>query len=163
MPSIVCNVVDVYVFRRRADVFEFLLLKRAPGQLLSNTWQAVHGRIEAGETAVAAALRELREETGLRPLGFWQIDYVNTFFVVASDSIMMCPCFAVEVGVEDEVRLSPEHTEADWAMYPDVLGQLIWPGQRQAVKEIMAEIVGARAGERHLRIALDEQTGSAGP
>ncbi|MBI4176980.1 MAG: NUDIX domain-containing protein [Candidatus Aenigmarchaeota archaeon] len=48
------------VFRKSADGVEFLLLKRK-----RKGWELPKGGIEKGETAKRAALREVREETGL--------------------------------------------------------------------------------------------------
>jgi len=42
-----------------------LLARRPPGSHLEGVWEFPGGRIEAGESPVAAARRELREETGL--------------------------------------------------------------------------------------------------
>ena len=41
----------------------------------------VSGGIEQGETATAAALREIREETGLSPSTFYLADAVETFYM----------------------------------------------------------------------------------
>ena len=50
MPRIVCEIIDLYVYRMRSGRPEFLVLHRTGGEL-SGTWQAVHGKIEQGETA----------------------------------------------------------------------------------------------------------------
>lgn len=47
---------------------DVLLVRRATGRH-AGLWSAPGGRIEPGETAVAAAERELREETGLASTG----------------------------------------------------------------------------------------------
>jgi 8-oxo-dGTP pyrophosphatase MutT (NUDIX family) len=52
----------VYLWRRR-DAPEFLLLRRTPNR--GAFWQGVSGHVEAGESPAAAAMREVREETGL--------------------------------------------------------------------------------------------------
>lgn len=106
----------------------------------------------------------------MSPLGFWQIDYVNTFYVESEDVIMMCPCFAVEVSTDAIVRLSEEHTAFEWVeMFEQseaelgsesvvwrpkeaAIGRLMWPGQRVAVREIVAEIVSGNSAEPHLRV-----------
>jgi len=155
MPEIVSNVIDVYAFRRNGTQVEFLLLKRSQGRRLAKTWQAVHGRIEPGETAVQAALRELKEETALRPSGFWQLEFVNTFYLAAEDALLMCPCFAAEIDPATEIVLSDEHTAFRWEPSARAQEGYMWPGQRHAVHEIMAEIITPGLAEPHMRIALE--------
>ena len=46
---------------------QFLLLKRAGTKNYEHLWQGVAGKIEKGESAWQAALRELDEETSLKP------------------------------------------------------------------------------------------------
>lgn len=153
MPRFVAPIVDVYVFRRASAGPEFLLLLRAPERAIGGTWQAVHGRIEDGETATATALRELGEETGLTPTGFWQLEMLNTFFVAAEDAIYVCPCFAVEAAPDAVVRLCEEHTDHRWLAVDDVLRELMWPGQRAAVREIVEEIITGGRAEQFLRLS----------
>lgn len=154
MPEIVSKVIDCYVFRRREGRVEFLTLRRAARTRIGGTWQAVHGKIESGESAVGAALREMREETGLTPIGFWQLETVNTFYVAATDQIMLCPAFAAEVVADAAVAISDEHDEFRWCEPADAIAAFLWPGQRDAVRETMELIVGRSAAERFLRIDL---------
>ena len=58
-------IVDVYVLRPAAGGWEALCLRRAPDERSAGTWETVHGHIEDGERPTDAAVRELREETGL--------------------------------------------------------------------------------------------------
>lgn len=44
---------------------EFLLTKRAPNKGYPNTWETSGGAAQAGDDSLKAALREVREETGL--------------------------------------------------------------------------------------------------
>lgn len=64
-----CSPVAVLVFV--VNDREELLLLSTPGK--QDRWEVVNGGVEAGETVLAAALREAREEAGrdlrLRPLG----------------------------------------------------------------------------------------------
>jgi ADP-ribose pyrophosphatase len=50
-----------FVYRKRASSVELLLLKRKG----SNAYDLPKGHIEKGENAVQAAIREIKEETGL--------------------------------------------------------------------------------------------------
>jgi len=43
-----------------------LLVRQAPGHSLQGQWTVPWGRLEAGESPAAAALRETQEEGGLR-------------------------------------------------------------------------------------------------
>ncbi|MCA9244660.1 MAG: NUDIX domain-containing protein [Phycisphaerales bacterium] len=155
MMRIIAPIVDVYVFRRAPDGPKFLLLLRAAGRRIGSTWQVVHGTIEQTETAVAAALREMREETGLTPTRFWQLEGVNPFFVAAEDAIYMCPGFAAEVASDATVTLCDEHTDFRWLPTDEALGELMWPGQRRAVREIVEEIIGEGRGEPFLRLPIE--------
>jgi ADP-ribose pyrophosphatase YjhB (NUDIX family) len=48
------------------DAGRLLLVRRGPGSAGAGRWSVPGGRIEAGERAADAAVRELFEETGLR-------------------------------------------------------------------------------------------------
>jgi len=47
------------------DRGEFLIMKRSEEQMLGGLWEFPGGKLEAGETPEQAAIREVREETGL--------------------------------------------------------------------------------------------------
>lgn len=144
MPAITSRFVDCHVFRLRPDgADEWLVLKRAPHVHLGGTWQMVSGHLEAGEKAYECAARELHEETGLRPLHFYQASYVNRFYLAASDEIVLSPVFAAQVAPDAEVRLSGEHTEYAWVGYEEARSRFPWPGQRKAIEVVRAQFVQA--------------------
>jgi dATP pyrophosphohydrolase len=158
MPRIVSEQVEVFPFRRRAELVECLMLQRADGDTLGGTWHAVHGAIEGRETAVQAAVRELREESGLSPLRFWQIDYVSVFFLAATDTIHMNPIFGAEIDPAAAVSLSSEHKAFQWLPLAAAIEQFMWPNQRRALREIRKQVIQAGPGEPHLRIDLGQVT-----
>ena len=55
------RVVDTYVFRKIQNGYKFLMLKRAETKIYEHLWQGVAGKMEEGETAWQAAVRELKE------------------------------------------------------------------------------------------------------
>lgn len=128
--------ISTYVFSELHGRPVFLLLLRAPHLLHANTWQAVHGMIDAGETAYEAARRELVEETGLTPERFFRTDYVETFYSEATDAVHLVPAFAGFVTGAPGVRVSEEHTAYEWCDVDDATSRLVFPSQQQAVRLI---------------------------
>lgn len=155
MPRIAADYVDVWLWRNRpAAPPEFLLLQRAPHRPLPGLWLPVMGRIEPGETAVAAALRETREETGLIPGELYQLDNVHVFFMAATDTVQMTPVFAAPVPEGAEIVLSAEHTAARWEPYPAVLNVLVWPGQRDCAARVAADLAADAPAKPLLRVPV---------
>lgn len=163
-PRLRTDMVTVFIFRRRirSRQAEFLQLLRAdtPGNLMAGTWQPVAGGIMPGETAVRAALREMHEETGLKPAnlhGFWQCDEVHPFYLAARDAIVLAPAFAAEAHPRWEPVLNREHTDFRWVPAASANRRFIWPYQCASFHEICSLILPARSPVRNaLRIALPD-------
>lgn len=136
MPRIISDIVDVYVFRRLRKNAQFLVLRRRPDVVLGDTWQSVHGKIEPGERAVEAALREMEERAGLVPRRLYSADYINQFYDHASDTIVLAPSFAALVGPRDQPRLSVEYSDYAWCDLEETVARLPWTGQRWAARHI---------------------------
>lgn len=136
MPKIACDIVDVYVFRRVQARVQFLVLRRRPDVVLGDTWQAIHGKIEPGERAVDAALRELEEQTGFVPQKFYSADYINQFYDHKTDTVVLAPTFAAMVGPRQQPRLTPEYSDYAWCDLEETVARLPWSGQRWAARHI---------------------------
>ncbi len=142
MPTIRCDVVDVYIFRRAARGVEFLQLLRAE-EPLKSTWHPIMGHVHEGETAVQTAKREMLEEVGLESslaLGMWALEQTHPFFVARLDCICLSPRFVVEVGPQWTPVLNEEHSEWRWVPAADT-SAFVWPGQRAAVREVLDHII----------------------
>ena len=136
--------VVVYVLRPTAegddaDAYEILQLLRTPGKYLGGQWSFAGGKIEPGETAVEAAVRELREETNLTPKSLAQLSFVETFYVPQFDTIWHRPGYLAIIGRGDEVRLNEEHTDWRFIRRREIARQVLWPGERRALAEIFRE------------------------
>lgn len=150
MPAIVSRVVEVVVFRVEETGARVLLLRRASGERVHpGIWQIITGTIEAGESAVRTALREITEETGLTPEKFWAVPFVNQFYDPGKDEVHLIPFFAARVPPEADAWLSPEHSESRWLSFPEAGRMLIWPGQRDGLEIVRREIV--EGGEASMR------------
>lgn len=163
-PKVRTDIVEVYVFRRAArGVAEFLQLRRSNGAM-AGSWQPVMGHIEEGETAAAAAIRELHEETGFTPgpgpekkslTAMWQLESVNAFFLATHDAILLSPGFAAEIAPGHEPKLDDAHDAHRWVPRDQADRLFVWPGQRQAIHQIITDILAPDSpAEPHLRIAL---------
>lgn len=96
----------------------------------------ISGGIEKGETAFAAAFREIQEETGLLPSTFYSADAVETFYMKSSDTIALVPVFVAFVD-NTTVRLSPkEHDAYEWLSFEDARDRLIWAEQKRVITQI---------------------------
>ena len=71
MPSFKSNIIEVCIFSIVKKSTKYLLLRRSKSEkIYPDTWQIISGRIEKNETALQASLREMIEETSLRPKNF---------------------------------------------------------------------------------------------
>lgn len=133
---------------------EFLQVLRA-GEPLAQTWHPVMGHVEAGETAVQCAVREMREELGLTTgerafMGLWALEQVHPFFIARINAIVMSPRFACEVAEGWSPRLNEEHGEHRWVGAAEIDARFMWPGQRAACREVLSEIVAEGSLSREL-------------
>ena len=141
-----CTQVEVHVFRRLGKRLEVLLLRRSPERSLAGVWQPVTGGIERGESALAAAAREVFEETGLSPICWWALEHLATFYDPARDHIRMVPVFAAEVAWTDPVHLSHEHDRYTFVSLTEAKRRVLWATQRQAIAALRDELFSGSAG-----------------
>jgi dATP pyrophosphohydrolase len=156
MPDVRSIQIEVHLFRRRARRVELLLLRRSPDRTLAGVWQPVTGGIEKGEAAWRAAAREVLEETGLRPLRWWALEYLSVYYEPARDEVRAVPTFAAEVAWTDTVQLSHEHDRYAFVSPATAARRVLWQTQRWAQRALRDEVLarpGASAREITERIA----------
>lgn len=137
--------IDVYPLRRGPAGLETLVLRRSRSGRCPGAWEVVHGQIEEGESPVEAALRELREETGLAPASLYNLSRVESFYRHSVDEVGFIPVFATFVA-PDAVRLSGEHDAFEWLSFPSAMGRLAWPRERRALDDIQILLGRGDAG-----------------
>ncbi len=137
MTAVSVSLVDVYVVRGAGDGLECLALRRGPGGRCPGSWEAVHGHIEPGEAPADAALRELREETGLAPARFYNLSRVETFYLHRQDELAFVPVFCAFAAPGDTVRLGPEHDAFAWLPVSEAQRRLAWPREARALDDIV--------------------------
>jgi dATP pyrophosphohydrolase len=124
---------------------EVLLLER---QQPTGYWQSVTGSLEWGETAPAAALREVHEETGL-DLGDRLVDggYCNRFDIIPAWRARYAPdvqtnaeyVFLAEYASRPGVRTNPaEHRGYQWLSREAALQRASSRTNREAIARFVA-------------------------
>ncbi len=157
MAKIEIRVIDAYIFRRAKNGLRFLLLKRAKTKLYEHLWQGVAGKIESGETSWQAAVRELKEETGLSPKHIFVADHVSRFYEVYQDRINLVPVFGIEVD-SSKVALSDEHCEFRWLPFDEAIQLLVWNGQKQGLCTVNEMVLNNDDRMRWSTIQIEEET-----
>jgi dATP pyrophosphohydrolase len=142
MTSVRVALVDVYVIRGTGSALEFLVLRRAADGRCPGSWEAVHGHIEPTERPADAALREMQEETGLRPARLYNLSRVESFYRHPLDEVALVPVFAAFVPVGDAVRIGPEHDQYEWLTPLQARTRFSWPRERHALDDIV-ELLGS--------------------
>ena len=108
---------------------------------LEGAWCQVVGKIETGETAWQAALRELREETELTPDEFYSADICEQFYDHGSDELVIAPVFVAKVASGTEVVLNEEHSKFSWMSFDEALEKVSFVGQHRVLAEVKDSFV----------------------
>lgn len=159
MIPVKADAIAVYVYRRPApDQIEFLQIRRSDqtGEY-QHSWQIVYGGIEKGESAVAAALRELQEEIGVTRQQIklmLQVEYLESFYFQPHDYVVMMPVFSVELPMNAELTLNAEHDAHRWVPMQDIPTHFMWRTQREALAAVMDEVLHPGLAREFLTIKL---------
>ncbi len=157
MPPIRADGIAVYIYRK-TPALEFLQIHRSANTgEYQHSWQTVYGGVEPGETAVQAALRELREETNLTPLRMWQVEYLESFYFMPHDYVLVMPVFAVEVAPDATITLNHEHDAHRWVAEREIGESFMWRTQREALKYLLEALHSGSAAMKYLTVSLESR------
>ena len=133
MINFAIRVIDCHVVYRKKNINEFLILKRSPDKIYPGIWQCITGKIEPNEKPIETAIRELKEETNLKPITKWTIDYVNQFYEAQSNRMNLAPVFGVEVNSKN-ILLSDEHVDFKWCEIDTAKNLITWTQQKNGLQ-----------------------------
>jgi dATP pyrophosphohydrolase len=134
--------INLVVIKQIEDTWKFLILKRAENETYPGFWGFLTGCRQGNETVPQLAVRELDEETGLRPTRLWATEYIVHFYEPTVDKIWILPVLVAEVPAEAEVKLSGENADFRWLL-PDEAKVLIdWQNVLEVLENLSLEIEG---------------------
>jgi len=117
---------------------EYILLKR---KLHWRGWEFPKGKIEKGENKPETARRELKEETGLKPVnGIKKFNYSGKYNynkVLTDRPGIIGQTFSLYAAKVKKGKVSldkKEHSGYKWVKYEQALKMLKWPNQRKSLK-----------------------------
>ncbi|HEX7029107.1 MAG TPA: dihydroneopterin triphosphate diphosphatase [Gammaproteobacteria bacterium] len=126
------------------DANEVLLLRRRDPR---GYWQSVTGSLEQGESAIAAARRELHEETGLAAgAGLEDTGLVNEFEIIPPWTARYAPgtktnrehVYLLQLRERPAIELDPrEHVEYRWLLPPDAVALASSSTNRDAIRRLL--------------------------
>ena len=105
----------------------------------------MHGHIEPGEEPEEAALRELREETGLNVERLYVVR-VQPFYLRRTRTLQLAVVFAAFIAEPGDVTIGAEHQRAEWLSVDDALTRFAFPGERASLREVVELLVAGDAG-----------------
>ncbi|WP_109314920.1 NUDIX hydrolase [Pseudovibrio ascidiaceicola] len=159
---ILSNAVSVFLLDLNAEEPQVLLMRRA--HTLLGAWCQVAGKVEPNETGWEAALREVKEETGLVLTELWSADLCEEFYVPEKNIIQKLPVFVSFVSSDTPITINEEHDAYQWFSFDDAMELFSFPGQRRVLEYLQAEFVTRKASP-HLRIEIptpqDEEASEA--
>ena len=139
--------VAIFVTRRRRS--EVLIAHRSAA--LGGYWHTIAGGIESGETPEEAAVRELREETGLATAELHAGDTIVEYAYPLSEEpperrsiypegtvAVRVHCFVADAPDDWEPTLDWEHDDYRWCAPADAARTLRWPETADALRRLLA-------------------------
>ncbi|MEM3839329.1 MAG: uracil-DNA glycosylase family protein [Candidatus Micrarchaeaceae archaeon] len=127
-----------FVYKKSKGRTLFLVLKRGIGRRgVAGTPDLPKGHIENGEDAKAAAIREIREETGIEPafLPFFKEDTAYAFRDNGELIRKKLTLFICDSG-RQRVRISREHSGYEWMGYEKALRAIPFSNIRKLLQRV---------------------------
>jgi dATP pyrophosphohydrolase len=135
-----CRGIAAILLKKVENGYKVLLLKRDTS-ILREAWCYIGGSIEKGEKAWEAAIREVREETGITKIILYISNKFDQFYSPNEDYIYVAPVFVGYVGDNQEVVLNYEHKEYQWMTFEEAKNKVTLPGNDEVLEFVEKHFV----------------------
>jgi len=132
--------VNVAVVKKDDDGWKFLVLERAENESYGGCWGFLTGGKRNSETVAQVVIREMGEETGLKPRSMWATEYLVQFYEPEFDTIWVLPLIVAIVDSDSKVKLSPENSKYVWLPSQQAKHRVCWRNLVQAIDEVTEEL-----------------------
>lgn len=129
----------IVVYRTQKNSIEYLLIQHEGG---TEHWDFPKGKLEEGEDELQAALRELKEETGLDVIvqgefqESFEYDFIDHDGLPAHKKVT----FFVGLAQSYNVKLSDEHQNAQWLSYEEARPKLTFANAKILLDRVQASV-----------------------
>ena len=118
------------------DGTKILLLKRSNEGDHGNTWSLPGGKGKDGETEIGNAIRETKEETGVKSIPGHRIDSLSN-----QNGRQKFTCFIYKVSEIFDVNLSNEHTDWEWVDIKSLGSKELHPKLKEEMPRYLRSIM----------------------
>jgi 8-oxo-dGTP pyrophosphatase MutT (NUDIX family) len=113
---------------------KILLLHRHPDKPQGGTWCVPAGKLDRGEDAITAIIRETKEETGFL-LDRERLRFVKKTFVVYPEYQFVYHLFKIKLNTMPNIKNKPdEHTDHKWVTPTEALKMDLIPDEDACIK-----------------------------
>jgi len=113
---------------------KFLLMQRHPDKPQGGTWGVPAGKLDFGEAAAAAMVRETEEETGVA-LDPERLEHIKKTYVIYPTYQFVYHVFRIKMDTLPAVELKlDEHTDHCWVTPEEALGMDLIPDEDACIK-----------------------------
>ncbi|MCM2982963.1 NUDIX domain-containing protein [Niallia circulans] len=145
--------IAVVLLKKINGLDKVLLLKRAT-PVFKDMWCYIGGSLEQGEQAWEAALREVKEETGITKLALYSSNTFDQIYSPVENYLYIAPVFVGIVEENQEVRLNNEHSEYKWLSFEEAKEFVTLPGNDEVLTFIEKHFIKKKPTE-WLRIRVE--------
>ena len=126
------NGIAVVLLKKINGSYNVLLMKRAT-RILKDMWCYIGGSLEQGEKAWEAAIREIKEETGITNVTLYSSNTFDQIYSPLDNYIYIAPVFVGFIEENQDVVLNNEHSEYKWLSFDEARELVTLPGNEEVL------------------------------